>query len=462
MNFRRFLLAPLLVFIAPLGAWAVPVCHVIGPTSTGTGTGADFNNIKALSSQSTTGWERGDTYYFVAGNYNTSLGLDTASGGTTVISILRATNTDHGTTFTPSCDAGYDDAAMGQPAGPAIFPSAHTSTRYWIVDGAYHPSSWETNGATTGGYGFFIDNSNNCKSLTCWVFSISNSEDGSFITVKNLEMNGHGRAGIIPTPVHVDDFIRAVYSGTNLTFKYLYLHDSSSTFFKLRGYASVTIDHVWMARNAASPAAHSEALSLQSTDNLTISFSIFQQTEGTAAVVWLNAGGPTTSSNINISGNLFYDGNGWGNGVLSCINGNGINGLRFFNNTIANTKKGLSTRLQFADDAADCGLGVIEVVARNNLWYNTVDSSHFGPITLSNNSYLKSPTNDRGSSVTIVPRAPNPFVNSVGAVPTDFKLNSNKNVTPWFNTKAVMPATATDLLGTTRALSRGALEFVTR
>ena len=462
MDLRRFLLALLLGLVVPLGASAAPACHVVGSTSTGTGSGADFNNIKSLSVQSTTGWVRGDTYYFVAGKYSASLGLDTASNGAIVISILRATNTNHGTAFTPSCGAGYNDTAMGQPAGPDIFPSAHTSTRYWIIDGAYHPSSWETNGATTGGYGFFIDNSNNCASLTCWLFSISNSEDGSFITVKNMEMNGHGRAGIVPTPVHVDDFIRAVYNGSNLTFQYLYLHDSSSTFFKLRGYASVTIDHVWMSRNAASPAAHSEALSLQSTDNLTISFSIFQETEGTAAVVWLNAGGPTTSSNINIYGNIFYNGNGWGNGVLSCINGNGINGLNFFNNTIANTKKGLSTRLQFADDAADCGLGVTGVVARNNLWYNTVDSSHSGRITLSNNSYLRSPTNDRGPKVTIVPRASNPFVHSAGAVPTDFKLNSNTNVSPWFNTNAIVPGTAMDLLGTNRALSRGALEFVGR
>src|SRR5215467_1232549 len=157
MDLRRLPLASLLSVIAPLGALAAPACHVIGPTSTGTGSGTDFSNIKSLSAQSATGWVRGDTYYFVAGGYNAPLGLDTANSGTAVIGILRATAADHGTAFTPSCGAGYNDTAMGQPAGPATFPSAHTSTRYWIIDGAYHPSSWETNGATGGGYGFFID-----------------------------------------------------------------------------------------------------------------------------------------------------------------------------------------------------------------------------------------------------------------------------------------------------------------
>jgi len=453
------------ITVNPSSGFTPLACHAVGPTATGTGSGADFSNLMARPAN--TAWVRGHAYYLVAGTYSTTLDLQTPNSAAVQIKITRPTSGDHGQSCPPSIAAGYNDSTMGQPAGPATFPNIYHTTRYWIVDGAYHPAgNWWVTGNTLLGYGFYIDNSTGCSTTNCWAISVSNGEDGSFFTVKNIEVKGHGPAGINSSPNRVDDFFRAVGGTTDLTVQYAFLHDSSSTFFKLRNHNNLTVDHVWMNKNSANPTFHAEAISVCAGNNYDVGNSVFENTEGTAAITMLNSGTSCSHDNWKVHGNLFYidngePGHGWGNGVLSCINGNSVSNLYFVNNTIANIQSSLSTRINIPGSADGCPTQS-NIFVKNNLWYNSVTASQVANsyTAFDYNSYLVTPTgNDVGAHTVVAGSASSPFVNTTGMQPSDYFLSSNtSNVSPWLNINTTISTNSTDMLGTIRVLSRGAFE----
>src|SRR3989338_10419935 len=113
--------------------------------ATGTGSGSDW--INAYTSLPAT-LIRGDTYYIADGNYATYT-VDDAVSGTSVITIKKATASDHGTET--GWDSSYGD---GQAAFTSPF---NIRTSYITFDGIVD------SGSDPNTYGFKIDTPSNCN-----------------------------------------------------------------------------------------------------------------------------------------------------------------------------------------------------------------------------------------------------------------------------------------------------------
>lgn len=120
------------LFLLAFGlADAANIC--VGPASTGSGSGADWSNIKSFTSFSNT-WTRGNIYYLRDSdgtNYSistTSFNATTALSGVTTIEWRKATVADHGVS------TGWSDS-MGDST--AIFDGTigFKSTGYFILNG---------------------------------------------------------------------------------------------------------------------------------------------------------------------------------------------------------------------------------------------------------------------------------------------------------------------------------------
>ncbi len=130
-------LAILTFLAASLVAKAANYC--VGPSATGSGSGADWNNLKAWSGTPA----RGDTWYLVAGNYSSKI-FSVSASGTTLITIIKATASN----YTNVTAAGWSSSMANQ----AVFSAPITfTTSYWVFDGI-------TGGMTTNttAYGFSI------------------------------------------------------------------------------------------------------------------------------------------------------------------------------------------------------------------------------------------------------------------------------------------------------------------
>lgn len=114
----------------------------IGPSTTGTGSGADWNNIKAASSLSGTGWVRGNTYFARTGSYS---GLSFNTTGTTQTFFTKATNA------TQNAVAGWVDSTMGQ--GQAVVTSATAAIDITTGNWTFNGVAGALDGSTTP-YGF--------------------------------------------------------------------------------------------------------------------------------------------------------------------------------------------------------------------------------------------------------------------------------------------------------------------
>ena len=114
-------------------------CHVVTPSGGGNRSGSDWNNAMAGLPSTLV---RGDTYFMADGGYR-AYSFNTADSGTTVITIKKATATDHCT------DAGFQSSYA---SGQAVFtPPVIFSTDYWVMDGQYRSTA-------KSGHGFKVDN----------------------------------------------------------------------------------------------------------------------------------------------------------------------------------------------------------------------------------------------------------------------------------------------------------------
>jgi hypothetical protein len=96
---------------------------VVGPTATGNGDGSDWNNIKAISTLTPSGWVRGNIYYLAKGSYG-SANFETAESGSLSIAIKKATAADHGP------NAGWLDPYGDEQA---INTGMSVTTDYWTI-----------------------------------------------------------------------------------------------------------------------------------------------------------------------------------------------------------------------------------------------------------------------------------------------------------------------------------------
>ena len=128
--------------------------YCVGPSATGSGSGADWSNLKAWSATPV----RGDTWYLVNGSY-ASKTLSVAASGSTLITIKKATASN----YTDITATGWSSSYANQ----ATIASLTISSSYWLIDGQTgNGASVMPCDATSANYGFYISAANGPVQLT--------------------------------------------------------------------------------------------------------------------------------------------------------------------------------------------------------------------------------------------------------------------------------------------------------
>jgi hypothetical protein len=340
----------LLVFVPGVGKAA---CHAVGPSATGSGSGADWNNVMSLPSSNFT---RGDVYYLRGGSYSTP-SFSQANSGTTEIELRSATATDHCT------DTGWGAGLIGQSVftTPFTFTSSH-----WIINGQSRNSDWRS------GYGIKIDRSGGGGDS--YIIG-DNGTAATDLTFKYLELAGDDSAS-------QQQGLRFVSGSSNITFSHGYIHDPGNTIFQMRGIPNFTAEYNYLTHNNETGGTHSEACSCsEGMTNMVIRYNKFVDIIGTTVIGTPSGGDWYTSNSHNgpwyIYGNLIYQ-----TGIGHC--GAGIYGVVqlwdvqfdgdvvFVNNTIDNYNVSQCGGNGYNGNGIAIAVGysayLQNLIVENNLW----------------------------------------------------------------------------------------------
>jgi hypothetical protein len=389
--------------------------------ATGLSNGSDWTNAYASWPASLV---RGDTYYIADGTYGGNT-FDDATSGATLITIKKATGTDHGT------DVGWL-STYGD--GTATFTGQlNFMTSNWVLDGQTGggPGSWTT------GFGFKVSITSTNPGLRTG--AVDN------ITIRHIAVQGtldNSAGGSI-----AQDGI-AVYGGTNVRLSYYYIYDMGRCIFFLSPLNFIA-EYGYTGQHVSSSAVHSETASVwefivANPNNVTFRYNVFTHAEGTGGLI-------IHGNDIKIYGNVFYrpSGDTWehGNGVIGTWTAGTITNGKVYNNTFINMGNigpvfgALFTPPTTGNEA------------RNNLFY-TVANVGLGSLfpTYSHNHYISTTSGTETGKTT---GTGDPFVNFTGL---DFRLKAA--------TAAGMTLSSPfniDMFGNTRGSDgtwdRGAVEF---
>lgn len=379
------------------------------------GNGTDWANAYASLPSTLV---RGATYYVADGSYG-GMTFDDAHSGSALITIKKATASDHGS------GTGWQ-SAYGD--GQATFGSLTFLRGYYTFDGQTGggPGSWET------GFGFKINGDISMQQF------VDNNADR--ITLRHVDINV-GQSG--PNDVRG----MTLYSADYFSLQYVYLHDSGCDLISMNVMNNFLIEFSKLARNRqAEPGCHGDLIEYQIGDatNFIIRYNFFEDIVGSYA---FGSHGPTIT-NYEIYGNIFY----WtiepffGNGLVGCLSGGGqITNLKFHNNTLSGN---------LTNNVGNVAFGVLRGgghQAYNNIWHRlsgTGFSHGWSNVSHSNNTIYN------GSGGGDENKTGNPFVN-VSA--RDFSLVAAS--TPG---QAIASPYNRDMWGNTRAgdgtWDRGAIE----
>ena len=277
-------------------------------STTGTGDCATWEDAHACDQLPAT-LVRGDTYYIADGIY---AGKTFNTTGTALITIKKATGSDHGT------EIGWSNA-YGD--GTATFTSTlNFSTGYWLVDGISGggPTNW------TGPFGF--------KS-TATTEMLLYGDGASEITVRHIELSGVGsyndrQAGL------------KAYHCVNCTLSYWYMHDIGLIpFFSAAD--NLLVEYGYM-KNWYDGASHSELCSCWAfgggaIGTHTFRYNLFTDIRSTGGIMWDNS--TNHAAALQVYGNVFYKDpavpmNNAANGVIAGWTGG--NGEDFYNVHVIN------------------------------------------------------------------------------------------------------------------------------
>lgn len=378
-----------------------------GPSNTGAGTGADFNNLLALPN--TTGFVRGNTYIVVDGSYGGKT-LSTAASGSTRITIKKASAAD-------SAVAGYSSALHD---GEATFGSIIVTTPYWTMDGVTRTESNIT-GATPAGYGFratsISSNSSQSESANNSEFSYIDIGAAWNASPSSGTINGYGSV------------IYMVYNQTNVTFTRCAIHNGKGALVYAHGSNGLVFDHCdfshgWGKEAIAGPNVgisnmvvrycrffeSSQTDPNDGTSGITAEIGAFGGSDPTGNLIYGNVFLNTKSGGRNSC--IFFGGGGWSDSAQNC---------KVFNNTFVDVdESSVYSMILLSGGSGN--------EARNNLFYSC------GSTGVSANST----SNNVVASV-------DPFVDYAGR---DFRLTSSNQAR---NAGTALGSTYnTDPLGVTR------------
>lgn len=349
MNMKKIrLLYTLIVIIGMMPGVSGAALKFVRAGAAGTNDGSDWNNAYPALPASLV---RGNTYYLADGSYS-DYTFDDANNGTSVITIKKATASDHGS------DTGW---ASTYGDGQAVFSKWYVYTDYYVFDGQVRNADWRTGGVNQ--YGITAANTR---------LDNGGGTGGDNLTFRYIDIHGGGR-----DTGKGDDVIYGLTGNTNVTFQNCALRDSDRTIFLMRGnWQNLVVDHSYMARNASTPAIHGELLSMTDSNGVTFSNNVIEDIEGTAIFAGLNNG---LASNWKIFGNTFthtaafvamgrYPTHTGGiTGIVFCANdssnANTCNNFLYYNNTAVNIQ-GLWSGVIIQKGTGN--------VVQDNIWYNSV------------------------------------------------------------------------------------------
>lgn len=348
---------------------------------------------------------RGLTYYLGDGSYG-SRTFNTTENGTQLITIKKATATDHGEDVSGGWSSTIGD-------GQATWTRVVFATSHWLWDGVSGggPGQW------TSGFGFHISqttdhtlevipNSGTKTNITCRHFSITGTRNGpagaDAIGIHNIE--GSSRK--------VDGF----------TCSYFYLHNiSRCPFFFAPGVANGAVNLVMEYGYTGvfgdpTNAVHAEICSAWAgAGNITFRFNVFTFTWGTGGLIF-------DAENLFIYGNVFFKPSGspawdYPNGVIGSWGGGEIIGqCKVYNNTFVDVAAPSGSGSIFGGSGVNTGGNEI----RNNLFVNCPNvGGGTGLFTTKTHNHFISATSF-GTDATTGTAGSNPFTNKTGL---DFTLN---------------------------------------
>jgi hypothetical protein len=300
--------------------------------ASGNNTGTDWAN--AYTSLPPT-LVRGDTYYIADGSY-AGYAFDDQVSGTSLITIIKATPSNHGTEVGWSSSYGDGQAAWG----PISFNSS-----YWVFDGQ--------KGFGTGSqepYGFRIS----YRGSGLYVKLVGFNNAPSYITMRHVDMEHAGASGD-----YGHDIIYSL-AGHHYTFSYCYMHDVGRMPIRIDNTDDCIFEYCYIARNENNPVEHSEAIFAVGSDRYIIRYCTFEDIEGTGCIMF-------SGDSWEIYGNVIffspgYTGDKFGNGAIATWTHpqHFSTNVKIYNNVFANLGNALNGGL---------GLKPGNNVAYNNLWY---------------------------------------------------------------------------------------------
>jgi hypothetical protein len=246
------------------------------------GTGVSWAN--ALSDLPTT-FVRGETYYVADGSYGSHT---FGTVGTSVITIKKATATDHG--IETGWSAEYGD-------GQALFAAGWTfSTSYWNVDGQF--------GSLDGTFGFKVKRTNSDGKC------VTINTGANYINLSYLDLDNAGYSSA--AWANADVLYAGVTGGSDsCTFTHCWLHNTNRTCAFLYATSNYTFDGCWFTEciNMDTYGVHGEAFSINETPNTGLNVirnCTFRNIEGSAWIGFMNSFGNHSNYNWDVYNNVFY------------------------------------------------------------------------------------------------------------------------------------------------------------
>lgn len=358
----------LLLALLPLCAHAATL--YCGPSSAGSGTGADLTNRMALPN--TTGFVRGNVYVIIEGSYGSKT-LSTATSGTTTITIEYLTSAH-------SAVAGYSSSLHD---GQATFGTINPTTRYWIVDGKTRTES-NTWTAPTG-YGFaaaeVTANSLNGDDADFSQFRYIDIGEAYAVSPSSGTINGYG------VPIYL------VYNQSDITFTRCAVHNGKGTLVQGAGAHNLTFEYCHFGpgwgKEAIRGGNGSASAGWIIRHNRFWNSSQTDPNDGTSGItaeigIWDAASG---FDNFQVYGNWFFNQHTGGRNSVIVIGGDGGGwaGGGGSNNVVYNNLFHITGSSVFTM----IDLNGSSNVARNNAFYNCTDTD-VGATTTSDNDVIGS------------------------------------------------------------------------
>lgn len=413
--------------------------YCVRPTQQGNGDGSTWTNAKALSSVISSAASRGHTYY-VSGESYGGAALSASVSGTSLITIKKATTSDHVT------DTGWD-ASWGTTT--ASFSDWSITTGYWYIDGQEGggPGNW------TSGYGFTIYNEAERPGL----IMLQGTVHG--LTIRHTKAYSNRGEG------HMHGIKGTVGSFDNIVISYSRLSEMYGVHFHMNSWTNVIVEYCYLYANKSTATMHGELTSsIGLNKNITFRYNLIDKVEGTATFAGVNKG---RSDNWKIYGNIvsrsqaFINYSWYGNDFNDMINS------KIFNNTIVSVPGGIVGGVKIMQGNNN--------YIYNNLWVNNV-SNTFGLSPTADYNYAYNnkrisetcnPYCDKNSDIAGTPNGQigtnSPFV-SYDIDPLLANLAAVTN--PGLDTSSLLPENSVDMYGNVRGADgnwdRGAIEFINK